>query len=160
MRNVVIGLLLIILATIVSSSQIKFDFRSRAAYKPANITVAADQIGKPISTTFYHAFAQGGEEPQDMIAPVTGLVSGLKPKVIRIDHVFDQLIKVLGFFAFTVYPAVFVGVRKFFNTQRIGNNNFFVRVFDGNFLDFLNYRGSGLLFIVWQISPRVYILFP
>lgn len=62
---------------------------SRAAGKPANIIVDAKSRLETIKTDFYHAFAQGGEESNDMIASVTNDVKALKPKLIRLDHLYD-----------------------------------------------------------------------
>lgn len=62
---------------------------SRATEKPAVITVNTKAILEPITTDFYHAFAQGGEEASDMIAPIRSQVAALKPKFIRIDHIYD-----------------------------------------------------------------------
>lgn len=63
---------------------------SRATEAPAVIVVNTKSILEPISTDYYHAFAQGGEEQSDMIAPVADLVSPLRPKYIRIDHLYDS----------------------------------------------------------------------
>ncbi len=63
---------------------------SRAAGTPANIQVATRQTLEDVDTSFYHAFSQGGEESTDMLAPVAAEVRALKPKVIRIDHIFDH----------------------------------------------------------------------
>lgn len=65
-------------------------FISRARGKPANISVdTATSVGT-FKTDFYHAFAQGGEEATDMIRPVLSHVRTLRPKLIRIDHVFTH----------------------------------------------------------------------
>ncbi len=45
---------------------------------------------EPINTNFYHAFAQGGEEANDMLAPVVSEIRALKPKLIRLDHIYDH----------------------------------------------------------------------
>ena len=63
---------------------------TRAVGTPANIIVDAKAVLEPIRTDFYHAFAQGGEEAEDMIAPISGQVKALRPKVIRIDHLYDN----------------------------------------------------------------------
>lgn len=65
---------------------------SRASGKPANIVVDASTvyvINEGFTSNMYHAFAQGGEEPADMLAPVFDEVKALKPKFIRIDHIYD-----------------------------------------------------------------------
>jgi hypothetical protein len=63
---------------------------TRATGTPANIIVDTKAVLEPIKTDFYHAFAQGGEEAEDMIAPVVGQVKALRPKMIRIDHIYDN----------------------------------------------------------------------
>jgi len=62
---------------------------TRAIGTPANIAVDAKATLEPIRTDFYHAFAQGGEETEDMIGPVLSETKGLRPKLIRIDHIYD-----------------------------------------------------------------------
>ncbi len=62
---------------------------SRASGKPANIVIDTKSQLEPIKTDFYHAFAQGGEENNDMIASIISDVKALKPKYIRIDHLYD-----------------------------------------------------------------------
>ncbi|MEK7577306.1 MAG: hypothetical protein AAB492_01640 [Patescibacteria group bacterium] len=62
---------------------------SRASGTSANIIVDTKAQLEPIKTDFYHAFAQGGEESNDMIASIIGDVKALKPKYIRIDHLYD-----------------------------------------------------------------------
>lgn len=63
---------------------------SRATGTPANIVVNTQLKLEPLDLSFYHAFSQGGEENTDMLAPVVGEVRGLKPKIIRLDHLYDH----------------------------------------------------------------------
>jgi len=63
---------------------------TRAVGTPANIIVDTKAVLEPIKTDFYHAFAQGGEEAEDMIAPISAEVKSLRPKLIRIDHIYDN----------------------------------------------------------------------
>jgi len=63
---------------------------SRATGKPAAITVNVTIQLEPIKTDFYHAFAQGGEESTDMLAPLMSDIRALNPKYIRIDHIYDH----------------------------------------------------------------------
>lgn len=63
---------------------------SRASGTPANIIVDTSSRLEPINTDFYHAFAQGGEEPNDMIKSIAPQVKALQPKIIRIDHLYDN----------------------------------------------------------------------
>ena len=64
---------------------------SRATGTPATIVVNAKAVlPQQVRTDFYHAFAQGGEEANDMLAPVVNQVRLLKPKLIRLDHIYDH----------------------------------------------------------------------
>ena len=63
---------------------------SRAVGTPANIVVDAKARQEQIKTDFYHAFAQGGEESGDMLAPMAGDVRALRPRLIRLDHLYDN----------------------------------------------------------------------
>lgn len=63
---------------------------TRATGTPANIVVDAKTVLEPIDTGFYHAFSQGGEQSGDMLAPVVGDIRALRPKVIRLDHLYDN----------------------------------------------------------------------
>ncbi len=65
-------------------------FITKATGTKANITVDTSATLEPINTDFYHAFAQGGEEANDMIAPILPETKSLSPKVIRLDHIFDH----------------------------------------------------------------------
>ena len=69
---------------------------TRATGTPANIVVDTTSVLEPIDTNFYHAFAQGGEESTDMLAPVIGDIRALRPKVIRLDHLYDHYDVVSG----------------------------------------------------------------
>lgn len=62
---------------------------SRAVGKPANIVVEVTTELEPVTTDFFHAYAQGGEEATDMLASVVGKVRALQPRIIRIDHLYD-----------------------------------------------------------------------
>lgn len=63
---------------------------TRASGTRARITIDTKNHLEPIYTDFYHAFAQGGEENIDMLAPVLFHVKNLSPKYIRIDHIYDH----------------------------------------------------------------------
>jgi hypothetical protein len=63
---------------------------TRATGTPATIVVDAKTVLEPIDTNFYHAFSQGGEESGDMLAPVVGVLKALRPRVIRLDHLYDH----------------------------------------------------------------------
>lgn len=63
---------------------------TRASGTLANITVSTKNILEPIDTNFYHAFSQGGETNGDMLAPVVADIRALRPKIIRLDHLYDH----------------------------------------------------------------------
>lgn len=65
------------------------ELRRSAAAIPANIIVDASITQGKIPSSLWQNFAQGGEEPVDMIGPVATTAALLSPKLIRIDHVFD-----------------------------------------------------------------------
>ncbi len=62
----------------------------RAFGTPANIIVDTKNVLEPVNTDFLRAFAQGGEEATDMIGPVIPEVRALRPKIIRLDHIYDS----------------------------------------------------------------------
>jgi hypothetical protein len=58
-------------------------------YQPANIILdAASNLG-PIKPVWL-AFSQGGEEMDGMLEPTVSKMKALRPKYIRIDHIFDD----------------------------------------------------------------------
>lgn len=63
---------------------------SRALGTPASIVVDTTSQLESIRTDFFHSFAQGGEESNDMLASVLGEVRTLKPRLIRVDHIYDH----------------------------------------------------------------------
>ncbi len=63
---------------------------SRASGTPATIVVDTNEVLEPIRTDFYHAYAQGGEESVDMLAPIVEDVKAIRPKLIRLDHLYDH----------------------------------------------------------------------
>lgn len=67
-----------------------YNFVSKASGTPAVIFVDTKAEQEQIKTDFYHSFAQGGEERTDMLASVTADVKALKPKYIRLDHLYDN----------------------------------------------------------------------
>lgn len=63
---------------------------SRATGKPGDIIVDASVVTyEKIDPTFMYAFTQGGEETGNWLKPVQQEVASLKPKWIRIDHIYD-----------------------------------------------------------------------
>lgn len=69
---------------------------TRASGTPANISVNVADALEAIDTDFYHAFAQGGEEATDMLAPVVADIRALRPRYIRLDHLYDHYDVVSG----------------------------------------------------------------
>ncbi|MCD6225741.1 hypothetical protein J7J95_01515 [bacterium] len=80
---------LVSLAVIVVSIKGIYDWKKKAWGKPANIIVDASLPQKEINPQLWQNFAQGGEEPKDMLAPILAKIRPLHPQVIRIDHIFD-----------------------------------------------------------------------
>lgn len=62
---------------------------TRATGTTANIAVDTKTILDPVNTDFYHAFIQGDEVSTDITAPVVADIGVLKPKIIRLDHLYD-----------------------------------------------------------------------
>lgn len=62
----------------------------RALGTPADIIVNTDIRLDTIRTDYMSAFAQGGEEAKDMLAPVVNDIKLLRPKLIRLDHIYDS----------------------------------------------------------------------
>ncbi len=63
---------------------------SRAAAVPANIVVDTTLPMGMVNTDFMKAFAQGGEENTNQLAPVLSELRALRPKIIRLDHIYDH----------------------------------------------------------------------
>lgn len=63
---------------------------SRALGKPANLVIDTKIQLEQVNTNFYHAFSQGGEEATDMLKSIQPEVTSLKPKLIRLDHLYDN----------------------------------------------------------------------
>jgi len=81
--------LLIFMPLLILGTQEVATLITRASGTPANIVVNTKLTLEPLNLDFYHAFAQGGEEPGNMLAPVTNEIRALAPKLIRIDHLYD-----------------------------------------------------------------------
>lgn len=82
-------LLLILLTVIILNFSKIQQLITRATGTPANIVVDASlELGE--INPVWQAFAQGGEENRDMLAPVIDEVKNLTPKYIRIDHIYDH----------------------------------------------------------------------
>lgn len=61
---------------------------SRAAPKPANITI--DTLSSSsVQINSFISFAQGGEEPPPMLTKTTSQMHVLSPVYIRLDHIYD-----------------------------------------------------------------------
>lgn len=90
-RKIVIIIAFVVFAPLfaLGISQIMFVY-TRATGTKATIAVDAGSPLESISTNFYHAFAQGGEEKTDMIAPIVNETKALSPRLIRLDHIYDN----------------------------------------------------------------------
>lgn len=82
-------MLLLLLPLLVVAVQIAWRFITKAQVAPANIVVDASHTLESI-TPVWQAFAQGGEESKNMLAPIVVESKNLTPKYIRIDHIFDH----------------------------------------------------------------------
>jgi beta-xylosidase len=67
----------------------------QASGQPANIVVDTTAILGPMPQP-WQALAQGGEEKTAMLSPIIPEIKQLKPKYIRLDHVFDYYNLVSG----------------------------------------------------------------
>lgn len=81
--------LLLLLPVLVLAVQAAVKLFGRAAGNPANIMVDASSDLGPLLPV-WQAFAQGGEEKGDMLAPVLSQLKDLSPKYIRLDHIYDN----------------------------------------------------------------------
>jgi hypothetical protein len=66
------------------------DLITKASGTPANIVIHSKVQLEPLDLSFYHAFAQGGEESGNMLKPVESELRALKPQVVRLDHLYDH----------------------------------------------------------------------
>lgn len=81
--------LLIFMPLLLFGTQQIIELVSKAAGTPANIVVNTKLTQETLNLDFYHAFAQGGVEPSNMLQPVKNQIAGLKPQYIRLDHIYD-----------------------------------------------------------------------
>ncbi len=91
----ILAILLIIPLTLYAVFQNQ-DLRRAAFGKKADIKIDTSKPGRPISKNLWQNFAQGGEEPKDMLAPAKNQIKNLNPQIIRIDHIFDYYVDVNG----------------------------------------------------------------
>jgi len=100
---VIIVYLLLTLPLVVLASRQVYQWYQQAAGRPANIFIDASSPQAEINPQLWQNFAQGGEEPKDMIGPVMGKVARLQPQLIRLDHLFDhyQVVQQDGSFDFS-----------------------------------------------------------
>jgi xylan 1,4-beta-xylosidase len=81
--------LVVILPLVVIAVQKVFNPQKTASGKLANISVDASLPQTPINSQLWQNFAQGGEEPKDMLSSVISEISALSPQLIRVDHIYD-----------------------------------------------------------------------
>jgi xylan 1,4-beta-xylosidase len=82
-------LLLLLLPFLLLALKRIIDIRKGAAGVPAFIVIDTRGSQGPVNTAFWQNFSQGGEEPRDMVGPVSSQVRSLRPQLIRVDHIFD-----------------------------------------------------------------------
>lgn len=85
----IVFLVVFLLSVFINMGLIHFDLRSLALFVPAKIVIDTAAVGAPITNSFYHAFAQGGEERGNMLGVIEKKIKSLKPLYIRIDHIYD-----------------------------------------------------------------------
>lgn len=85
----IIFLLVFAIGVLMGFGVVPFDLRSRAQFVPANIFVDVSSVGRPLDRSFYHAFAQGGEEATNMLSGFEAKIATVRPEIIRLDHIFD-----------------------------------------------------------------------
>ncbi len=87
-RLISVLILLIILPFLIYGISYLTKYIIKASVAPANIVIdAATPSGKIVPN--WQSFAQGGESYKNMIKPAVSQISFLKPKYIRIDHLYD-----------------------------------------------------------------------
>lgn len=86
---VIILVLLILTPLVLFLVQTSQENRSKAAESSANIVIETNTIVGPLSRP-WEALAQGGEGKGRMLEATIFDVRQLKPRYIRIDHIFDQ----------------------------------------------------------------------
>ncbi|MBI2617440.1 hypothetical protein HYW55_04860 [Candidatus Gottesmanbacteria bacterium] len=67
-------------------------FLSIAAPTPANITIDVQNSKQPLFLPWLN-FAQGGEEPTQMLSPAISAMQQLRPQYVRIDHIYDYYVQ-------------------------------------------------------------------
>ena len=82
-------LILLFLPVVILAVKTVVDLRKGAAGIPANIIVNTKSTQGPVPSNLWQNLAQGGEEAKDMIQPVISQVKALKPRLIRVDHLYD-----------------------------------------------------------------------
>jgi hypothetical protein len=83
----ILGFLLLSLPPAIYLAQQKILKKRAEIVQPAIIVDCQDFLG-PLPA-FWQGLAQGGEEKEPMLNDVTKEISALKPKYIRLDHLFD-----------------------------------------------------------------------
>jgi len=85
-----VGLVIVSLALLggIFGIQTVREYFTRASAEPANLRVDASVVIGPLPRPWRH-LAQGGEEAEWRIQPITAQVKALNPEYIRIDHIYD-----------------------------------------------------------------------
>ena len=90
MRKKLIGFLLLFFLLpllIYSVFQIQ-NYLTRASVQPANIVIDTQKLGGKV-TRPWASYAQGGEETEKVFTNLIAKMQPLKPRFIRIDHIYD-----------------------------------------------------------------------
>lgn len=87
-RLIVVFFLLASLPVLISAVSYVAKYLTRASIEPANIVIKATDGRRPLVPN-WQAFSQGGESHNNMIKPAISQIAALRPKLIRIDHLYD-----------------------------------------------------------------------
>lgn len=82
----VLGIVLIAIVVVAIPNAVKLT--SKASGEPANLIFNLEGVLGKMPTPWRN-LAQGGEEPNDMIADVITETKSLRPEYIRLDHIYD-----------------------------------------------------------------------
>lgn len=88
-----IFLSIITLILLIATQKRVQQYFSKAAPQSANIVIDTTKSESSLSQPWSN-FAQGGEEPNEMLSKTVSPMKELNPQYVRIDHVFDYFVRV------------------------------------------------------------------
>lgn len=89
LNSIAIALIIISIPFSLKLVNQKTNFFNRASDLPANLVIDANNVIETDKTEVWRNLAQGGEDRTRQLLPIQNEVKALRPKYIRIDHVFD-----------------------------------------------------------------------